>query len=115
MNLLEQVEADNEFTLEDLINGFGRSVVIRDSNGMEYRCAGQVHRVGVDIDPETGLMVPGNKTAVTVRLSAVGVDIEDGWICETTDSTGNKVIGRITSPMHDKVLGRVTFMLRKGA
>ena len=115
MNLCTLAETDNSFTLEDSSNGFGRAIKLTDAEGFVYNCTGQVNRIGVDVDPETGLTVAGLKIAVTVRYSAVGADVRQGWICETTDITGARVIGRCTDIMIDKALGRITFFLRKGA
>lgn len=80
-----------------------------------YSVKGQVHRVGVDIDPETGLIVPGKKTAITVRLSRFPTNNvpEDGWAVETTDITGSTIKGKISYPLIDFTAGRITFILKR--
>jgi hypothetical protein len=78
-----------------------------------YEVKGQYHRVGVDVDPETGLPVPGNKSTVTVRLSSLGEGVlpDEGWLVETTDITGAAVKGRVKYPMLDRTSGRATLVL----
>jgi len=76
---------------------------------------GQYHRVGVDVDPETGLLVPGNKSAVTVRLSrfSSGDLPDEGWTIETTDVTGAAVVGKANHVMLDRTAGRATIIMRR--
>ena len=115
MNLLDQAEADNAFILEDDVSGFGRAVTLTDlvtPTPNVYQAIGQVTRVGVAIDPGTGLQVPGNTCAVTLRLSALGVLPVEGWAVETTDITGAAVTGKIKNVMLDRTAGRVTFQVR---
>ena len=114
MNLLTLAESDNSIILEDDVNGFARAITLRDNDGNVFPAKGQGFRVGVDIDPETGLLVPGDKTAVTVRLSTIGAIPKDGWIVETTDSRGDTIRGRATAILLDRVAGRATMILRKG-
>ncbi len=115
MNLLEQAEADNAMLLEDDVSGFGRPVTLSDNASPTpnvYQAKGQVTRVGVQIDPGTGLQMPGNTCAVTLRLSSLGVLPVEGWSVETTDITGETVTGKVQNVMLDRTAGRVTFMVR---
>lgn len=116
MNLLDQAEADNAMILEDDVSGFGRAVTLNDGatpTPHVYQANGQVTRVGVSVDPSSGLQVPGNTCAITLRLSALGGALPvEGWSVETTDITGAVVVGKIMSVMPDRTAGRVTFMVR---
>lgn len=114
MNLRELAESDNALLLEDDISGFAVAVKLTDPGGPEYEVKGQYHRVGVDIDPETGAVVQGNKSAVTVRLSSLGPGVmpADSWKVETTDITGAAVTGYVNAVMADRTAGRVTMLLR---
>jgi hypothetical protein len=115
VNLLDQAEADNAMILEDDVSGFGRAVTLTDNatpTPNVYQARGQVTRVGVAIDPGTGLQVPGNTCAITLRLSALGVLPQEDWSVETTDITGATVAGKVKNVMLDRTAGRVTFMVR---
>lgn len=118
MNLREIAEADNAIILEDAVNGFGHPITLTDRStptANVYQVTGQYIRNGVDIDPETGLLVPGSKSAVTVRLSRLPVDNlpDEGWLIETTDSTGATIKGRATSVMLDRTAGRATMLFKR--
>jgi hypothetical protein len=115
MSLRELAEADNAIILEDAVSGFGVAITLTDLDGNVYSVTGQYTRVGIDIDPETGLLVPGNKSAVTVRLLSLGAGIlpDDGWMIETTDITGAVVKGKATAVMLDRTAGRATMIMRK--
>ena len=115
MNLRELAEADNAIMLEDDVSGFGVAITMTDLVGTIYQLKGQYHRVGVDIDPETGLLVPGNKSAVPVRLSRFlpGNYPDEGWLVETTDITGATVKGKATAVMLDRTAGRATMIMRR--
>ena len=80
-----------------------------------YNLTGQYHRVGVDIDPETGQLVQGNKSAVTVRLSSIegGALPVEGWTVETTDITGATVRGKASVVMLDRTAGRATIIFKR--
>lgn len=114
MNLRELAEADNAIILEDAVNGFGVAITLTDPSGNVYQVTGQYHRIGIDIDPETGLLVPGNKSGVTVRLASLGGALpDDGWLIETTDITGAAVKGKANAVMLDRTAGRATMIMRK--
>jgi hypothetical protein len=78
-----------------------------------FEVKGQYIRNGVEIDPETGLLVPGSRSAVTVRLSRLTSIPDEGWLIETTDSTGATVKGRATSVMLDRTAGRATMLFKR--
>jgi hypothetical protein len=111
VTLREQAEADQEILLENE-NDFGVPVKITDNDYNVYNVIGIYHRIGVEIDPETGLLVPGSQSRITVRLSSLGgiIPFED-WKIEVKDITGTTVTGYIASVMLDRTLGRVTMIL----
>ena len=115
MNLYELAEADNAYILEDSENGFARMIKITDTGRVPttYTVYGQAIRVGVDIDLDTGNMVPGNKTALTVRLSSLGVLPDEDWTVEFTDITGTLVKGKVSYVMLDRTAGRVTMIMKR--
>lgn len=114
MSLRELAEADNAIILEDDVAGFGVAIKLTDLTGAIYLVKGQYIRKGVDIDPETGLLVPGNSSAVTVRLVSLGGALPDeGWLVETTDITGTPVRGKVKYPMLDRTAGRATLIMGK--
>ena len=115
MNLRERAEADNEFLLEDNVNGFGHPATFTAPDGTAYKVIGKAGRIGVDIDPETGLLVQGNKSSFTARLSRFPANQypDVGWTIETTDITGATVKGKVLQSMLDRTLGRVTVLVRK--
>lgn len=118
MNMRELGEADNELLLEDDVSGFGVAITLTDTatpTPNVYQVKGQYHRVGVDIDPATGLQVAGNKSSVTVRMSRfpLGALPDNDWTIETTDITGAAVKGKATHVMLDRTAGRVTIIMRK--
>ena len=114
-NLRELAESDNAIILEDDTSGFAVPIKFTDKQGRVYEVRGQYNRVGVDIDPETGLLVPGNKSSVTVRLSSLGVMVfpDEDWLVESTDITGALVKGRATNVMLDRTAGRATVLFKR--
>lgn len=120
MNLLTLAEADNAIILEDDINGFATAIKLTDRTTPipnVYNVKGQYMRIGVDIDPETGLLIQGQKSAVTVRLSRFSLaNLPDNdWIIEATDITGTLVKGYATNVMLDRTAGRATILFKKQA
>jgi hypothetical protein len=80
----------------------------------EYNVVGKYNRIGVDIDPETGLLVIGNKSTVTIRLSSLdGAIPAEGWLIEMTDILGTLVKGKATYVMLDRTFGRATMLMKK--
>lgn len=81
-----------------------------------------VNRSGVQIDAN-GLPVAGDTTSVTIDLAELaerGItdpdDLKSGvWLIASTDVTGREITGRITSPLIDRTLGRVTFFIKRAA
>ena len=74
MSLREQAEKDLSITLEDDVNGFGTAITLNDGVN-EETVNGQFHRIGQEIDPDTGAIVSGNHAAATVRISSLSTVI----------------------------------------
>lgn len=123
MNLLDQAEADNEFMLEDTVNGFARSAsfqaptVSPDPAPAPIVVGVQFIRRGFKLNPSTGLPVAGDEAAITARLSRFTVVPTDGWTVTVSDSTGTPVTYKIEKgkTMQDRTAGRVTFAELKRA
>lgn len=118
MSLLDTVEQDNAFLLEDDVLGFARPVTLTDPEGPTvYSVKGLVNRIAVETDPGTGVQIPANKASVTVRLASIA-NKRPGplWTISTTDVTGAVLIGKIPKTgdnvFPDRTLGRVTIIFK---
>lgn len=113
MSLREQAEKDLEITLEDSISGFGTSISLNDGVNPIETVNGQYHRIGQEIDPDTGAIVSGNHSAATVRLSSlVNVIVRKNIRVKCYDITGAEVNARVDSVEKDRTIGFVTMILR---
>lgn len=117
MSLQALAYADNKYILENA-SGFTSQVKLTDlatPTPHVYILNAFNLRIGVDVDPETGLLVQGNKTAVTVHLSNFSVsNLPDAdWPVEATDITGALVKGKATNVMLDRALGYATILFKK--
>lgn len=117
MNLRAMAEADNAFLIEDDVDGFGVPCTLTPNSGdlAPIPCVSMYTRIGVDIDPGTGMLVAGNKSAITIRTSRLGGRLPtEGWTVSTTDISGAVVTGRVpkSSVMADRTLGRTTVLFK---
>lgn len=112
MNLSELAESDNSFLVEDDTMGFADTLIFRSPEGAEYTVKGLYNSVGVDIDPETGALVPGTKVAVTARLSSLPELPDDKWKVEVQRGGVTICTGYVTHALPDRTAGRVTCLLR---
>lgn len=120
MNLLDQAKADNAYILEDDVAGFGRAFTYTAPAGSPLSLKGQYIRRGTAIDPNTGLPVSADVSAISFSLASfqvlagAGVLPVKGATIVTTDSTGATVTGRIPEDglMLDRVLDRATCLLK---
>ena len=71
MNIIEQAEADLEFTLEDAENGFGVQLTLIDESENNYFITAKTNDVGFFIDPTTGVGVAGRRVSIDVRISTL--------------------------------------------
>lgn len=75
MNLVEQAEADLDFTLEDKDTGFGVAIVLIDTDGNRYgesdELIVQSTDIGFGIDPQTGILLEGGTAEINIRLSTL--------------------------------------------
>jgi len=115
MNLRQQAEADNAIILEDDVAGFAVSITFTNPADAEETVTvkGQFTRISVEVDPETGLMVQGSTSALTVRLSSLGeVMPKEGWEVKSTDPDGTPFTGYCQVLRPDYTSGRLTVMAR---
>ena len=117
MSLQALAYADNKYILENA-SGFTGPVKLTDlatPTPHVYNLTGFNLRIGVDVDPETGLLVQGNKTAISVHLSNFSLsNLPDAdWPVEATDITGALVKGKATNVMLDRSLGFATILFKK--
>lgn len=112
MDVRAQAESDLGEILET--DGMEGGVTLTDPDETEYPVNCLYFRVGVDIDPETGALIPGNKSAVLIRLSELGEGIlpAEGWTVQTTDVTGATVTGKVNYAALDRTLGTALLILR---
>lgn len=111
MSLAALAESDLGVTIEAL----GVPMILESPSGAIYELCGHFNRIGLKLDPETGLMVPGLSTSGSVRLSRFPLtDLpQDGWTFQGTDITGAIVRGQIHSVMLDRTIGIATFLVRR--
>lgn len=113
MNLREQAELDNEFLLEDDVSGFATTAIFTAPDAREFVVKVQFNRIGIRIDPETGLKIVGGQSSVTARISRFPADDlpRAGWSVRVTDITGTEIYGKVQDAMPDRTLGRITLFL----
>lgn len=112
MDIRAQAELDlGEILDEDGIDG-GAILIDPDENA--YPVNALYFRVGVDIDPETGALVPGNKSVVSIRLSELGEGVLPAkeWTVQVKDVTGSMVTGKVNFIALDRTLGTALLILR---
>ena len=111
-SLREQAEKDLSITLEDSVAGFGTAITLNDGVNTEI-INGQFHRIGQEIDQNTGAIVSGNHAAATVRISSLStVVIKRNIRVTCNDITGAVVNARVDSIEQDRTIGFVTMILR---
>jgi hypothetical protein len=113
MNLRVLAEQDLATTLEDAEFGFGWPVTFTNPvNQDQQTLNGQVHKVSLDYDPQTGAIVKTEKQAITIRQSSLTIgEPKQNWKVSTTDINNNPVNGTIITIMPDDALGITTYLL----
>lgn len=108
------VRAQAESDLGEILETDGIDATLIDLDENEYPVNCLYFRVGVDIDPETGALIPGNKSTVLIRLSELGEGIlpAEGWTVQTTDVTGSMVTGTVNYAALDRTHGAALLILR---
>jgi hypothetical protein len=118
MSLRDMVAEDSTAIIED-DDDFASPIVLIAPDTTRYDLRGIYNRVGVMIDPNSGLKIFGNSSSITVSLStliSLGVTIEaldtENWQVEAEDINGEKVVGYISAALKDRTLGRATMAIR---
>jgi hypothetical protein len=121
MNLKTLAEADGAIVLEDADDGFAVPVTLTIpavdiySEPVVLQVNGIYNRIGVFFDPDTGIQVPGDTSAVTVRLSSIAPHEPNGtWTISVQDITGATITGKPMKPLFDRSLGCVTMFFKRG-
>jgi hypothetical protein len=111
MGLREIASAD----FKTNIDRDGEEVILTSPLDVEYQVKGTVFRTDVIVDPATGIKIHEPRTAVSVHLDDLPVELtpEDfqEWFVKTTDITGEEIEGKVASPAFDRTLGFVNFIL----
>lgn len=96
---------------EAVLRYTGDTLTLIDPQGAETPTTMLMSRIGVSINPGTGMMVQGDQTALTFTMPASEMPTED-WRVRFIDSTGTEVDGKFTKIIPDRSLNRVTGMVR---
>jgi hypothetical protein len=117
MGLRAQAALDARTILEDS-DGFACSITVTDPDCSSAVLDGFAQDIGQDIDPNTGLMVAGRKTTVTLPLAALadaGLGVPKGiaeasslpWLMTFSDVLGTQRIFKVAVAMPDYEIGIV--------
>lgn len=71
MGLLAQAAADLVSILEDVDGGFGTRVLLTSPSGASAELVGLMNDISQVIDPETGLLVSGRSSTLTLPLESI--------------------------------------------
>jgi hypothetical protein len=118
MSLRDMAAEDSTMILED-DDDFASGIILIAPDTTRYALKGTYNRIGVMLDPNTGLKIFGNSSTITVSLAtliSLGVTIDaldtENWQVEAVDISGEKVVGYISAALKDRTLGRVTMSIR---
>ncbi len=115
MNLVEQAEADLEFTLEDSENGFGVALNFYDTGGNPVEVICQTTDISFFIDPDTGAGVSSRTTEVTARLSTLRLknvsDPNKGTKIAYLTTAGISFASKVQEAFYDRKIGVVQMKL----
>lgn len=121
MSLRIRAEQDLSRILEDS-EGFGRSVIITDSEDTTAVLTGQTGDIHLLFDPETGIPVNNRTVHLSLRISslqaaglglprAVSSEDENPWIFQFEDISGINRKFTVSESRPDRTLGIVTVIL----
>jgi hypothetical protein len=108
MNLNELAESDLQFTLEDATNGFGVSLVFKNTSNADKSIICQTTDIGFFIDPQTGDGVQSRTVEVVGRITTFDsnvVTIVKGAAVKYYDTKGNNYTTVIRQITTDRKLG----------
>lgn len=112
MTIRELAAQDNTALLE----ADGENLTLTDPKGTTYAVKGHFYRIGVSMDPVSGLPVEDNVSAFTVGLSSLvsagltsynRLNEETGWKISGLDAMSEPVSIAIESALLDKTLCQV--------
>ena len=108
MSLRDQAAID----VQTMLNAeLGDPITLTDADSVEHEIMGKVFRVDIRIDPDTGAQIYEPATMVTVSLLDLDSEPTEEWSISTTDSMGNTISGQVRSPMYDRTMNYVTFVI----
>ena len=108
MSLRDQAALD----VQTMLNAeLGDSITLTEPDTTAHEIMGKVFRVDIRIDPDTGAQIYEPATMVTVSLLDLDSEPTEEWSISTTDSMGNTISGQVRSPMYDRTMNYVTFVI----
>lgn len=124
MSLRVQAESDLSFMLEDNATGFGWPITITDpdNNTNTNPLYGSSMDIGLSIDPDTGMLVDGQRVTVALRISSLSaqslgipkaIPDEDKrpWRVTFDDINGQPSTFKVSSSQIDRSAGVVVCTL----
>lgn len=93
-----------------ILEAHGDPLTLIDLSGVEHPSFMLLSRVGVRLNPNTGMTVQGDQTAVTFTMPDTLPT--EGWRVRFEDSRGCQVEGRIEALAPDRSLNRVTAFVK---
>lgn len=71
MGLLDQIAASDLRSILEDASGFGRRVIVTAPGGVSAELVGRINDISQVIDPETGMVVSGRSSTLTVALASL--------------------------------------------
>jgi hypothetical protein len=121
MSLREQAAADLRTITED-VDGFGWSITVISSEGLEAQLTGLSTDIGLMIDPDTGAAISGRRASVAIAiatLTAAGLSMpkavsdktQKPWQVRFADIAGAPHTFKVQEVMPDRAAGIVVCFL----
>lgn len=122
MGLRQLAESDLGAILEDSDTGFGWPITVTNPDGVSASMVGSSGDISQVIDPDTGLIVSGRLSHVSLRISsliAAGLSVPAGiadasltpWLVAFDDINGQPYTFKIVESNPDRTLGFVNCLL----
>ena len=108
MSLRDQASLD----VQSMLNAeLGDTVTLTEPDTTVHVIKGKVFRVDMRIDPDTGVQIFEPATMVNISLLDLDAEPTEAWKVSTTDSMGNTISGQVRSPMFDRTMNFVIFVI----